>query len=94
MPDSSTSPSAGANSAHPFPAVPPAPADFASPIPLGPMVAVQSLVGFPGQGERGAGATAICWDPMIGMFRPTGGGSLPGGGNANSVFEQNDAGSN
>jgi len=96
MPDLSASPSAGASSAHPFPAIPPAPADFASPIPLGPMVAMQSLVGFPhgGQGDAGVAATAICWDPIIGMFRPTGAGSLPGGGNASSVFEQNEAGSN
>lgn len=64
---------------HPFPVVPPAPADFASPIPLGPMVAVQSLLGFPptataasvadtGQGQ------GICWDPAVGMFHAAGTG--------------------
>lgn len=93
MPDSQHSASTGANGAHPFPAVPPAPADFASPIPLGPMVAVQSLFGFP-HGQQGeAAGPALCWDPILGMFRATGTGAIPGGANARSVFEQNDAGS-
>jgi len=71
----------------PFPAIPPAPADFASPIPLGPMVAVQSLFGFPptaSQGESNATATGhyqgICWDPVVGMFRA--------GGSTAGLFEQ------
>jgi hypothetical protein len=71
----------------PFPAIPPAPADFASPIPLGPMVSVQSLFGFPptaSQGESNATATShhqgICWDPLVGMFRA--------GGNSVGLFEQ------
>jgi hypothetical protein len=73
-------PPAGTSGDHPapFPAIPPAPADFASPIPLGPMVAVQSLFGFP----EGAGQGAFCWDPVVGMFRGT---TAATGG---AVFEQ------
>jgi hypothetical protein len=76
----------------PFPAIPPAPADFASPIPLGPMVTVQSLFGFPptvSQGESNVTATGhhqgICWDPLVGMFRS--------GGNTVGLFEQMSANS-
>jgi len=81
----------------PFPAIPPAPADFASPIPLGPMVAVQSLFGFSGEGGAQSGAATICWDPVVGMFRGTGtaaaaaavAGAVAGGA---TVFEQVQAG--
>jgi len=78
-------PSAGASAQGdhpaPFPAIPPAPADFASPIPLGPMVAVQSLFGFP----EGAAQGAFCWDPVMGMFRGTTAAAAAAGG---AVFEQ------
>jgi len=54
--------------AGPFPSLPPAPADFASPIPLGGMV-VQGVFGFPGGTTGEMGAVPICWDPSVGMFR-------------------------
>jgi hypothetical protein len=52
--------------------MPSATADFASPLPLGPMVAVQCLGGFPGAGENLA-SQGIVWDPALGMYRATGG---------------------
>jgi hypothetical protein len=69
----------------PFPSVPPPPADFASPIPLGPMVAVQSLFGFPTPtAENGHISQGICWDPVVGMFRAAGSSAV----SATGVFEQ------
>ena len=82
-------PQSGDQHPTPFPAVPPAPADFASPIPLGPMVAVQSLFGFPPEGAAPGAAGAICWDPVVGMFRGTANSAVAAavaGGAA--VFEQ------
>lgn len=84
-------PSATEQHPAPFPAIPPAPADFASPIPLGPMVAVQSLFGFPTTPASENGPTitpshqgnystpGICWDPVVGMFRA---------GSGTGLFEQ------
>jgi hypothetical protein len=69
--------------------MPPPPADFASPIPLGPMVAVQSLFGFPpnGNGENVVSHSPMCWDPIVGMFCAAGGNG--GGASATSgLFEQ------
>lgn len=58
--------------------MPTAPADFASPLPLGPMVAVQCLSGFNPASEN-VTSQGIMWDPNLGMYRTTNG---PG------VFEQ------
>jgi hypothetical protein len=59
----------------PFPAVPAPPVDFASPVPLGQMLAVpSSLLGFPSTENGAARATqqgGICWDPVVGMYRST-----------------------
>jgi hypothetical protein len=63
----------------PFPPVPSPPADFASPIPVGGMVPLQSLVGMM------EGGNSVCWDPMMGMYRATTG--CPSG-----LFEQGSAG--
>ena len=71
----------------PFPAMPPPPVDFASPIPLGPMVAVHSLLGFPpnGNGENVVSHGPMCWDPIVGMFRAAAGNS---GSTSAGLFEQ------
>jgi hypothetical protein len=71
--------------------MPPPPADFASPIPLGPMVAVQSLFGFPpnGNGENAVSRGPMCWDPIVGMFRSaTGNSSSAFGTTTSGLFEQ------
>lgn len=80
--------------AYPFPQVPAPPADFASPIPIGGMVAVQCFGGYTPDGHAqtttggvGGGSSAnpamggICWDPVVGMYRAT--TSAPG-----QVYEQ------
>ena len=79
-PTTTSTPSVASGEASPFPAIPPAPADFASPIPVGPVVAVQSLFGFPNTG------TEVNWDPVVGMYCAThsGGNTIGTAG----VFEQ------
>ena len=70
--------------------MPPPPADFASPIPLGPMVAVQSLFGFPpnGGGEGVLSHGPVCWDPVVGMFRVAGGNGGATISASSGLFEQ------
>ena len=88
--------------AYPFPPVPAPPADFASPIPIGGMVAVQCFGGYTPDGHAQAAtsgvsggssmnlaaATAgICWDPVVGMYRATSTPAVPG-----QVYEQEQSG--
>ena len=91
-PPSSTAATTTAEHPAPFPAVPPAPADFASPIPLGPVVAVQSLFGFPGANVAASAAESgqgICWDPTLGMYRA----NIPSSAGT-SLFEQGEGAAN
>ena len=72
--------------AYPFPPVPAPPADFASPIPIGGMVAVQYVGGYHPESHSPAASAAsfpgagICWDPVMGVYRAT---TAPG-----QVYEQ------
>src|SRR5579859_1383742 len=77
-------PQQAASERHPFPSVPAPPPDFASPIPLGQMVAMPSVMGFTTQGDN-ASCGGLCWDPVVGMYRTSAGN---GAGMPSGVYEQ------